>query len=117
MATPITKDARNFVDGIVSYLKKDKHVTQVVPKVRALLGKVTAQAKKQKIAHIESAIQLSQTEKTLIEKTLVHHIGHDVELDCQINAEVLGGIRIQIGDWIIDTSLKSQLEQMATVLI
>jgi F0F1-type ATP synthase delta subunit len=38
-------------------------------------------------------------------------------LECVVNTALLGGLKIQVGDWIVDTSLKSQLDQMATILI
>ena len=116
MATPMSQDAHDFVDGVVSYLKKDRHSKTALPKVQAFLGKVTAAAKKQKVARVESALALTQTEKDTIKSALVHHLGHEVGLECSINTNLLGGLKNQIGDWIVDTSLKSQLDQMATVL-
>ena len=117
MATSTNKDAHEFVEGVVSYLRKDKRSQASVPKVRAFLGRVTAEAKKQKVAHIESTVPLTDMEKNAIKRTLAHHIDHEVTLECVVNNTLLGGLKIQIGDWIIDTSLKSQLDQMATILI
>jgi ATP synthase F1 delta subunit len=117
MATSMNKDANEFVDGVVSYLKKDRHSKTALPRVQAFLGKVTAAAKKQKVAHVESALILTEAEKDAIERALIRHLGHEVQLECVVSPNLLGGLKIQIGDWVVDTSLKSQLDQMATILI
>lgn len=112
----MTKDARGFVDGVVSYLKGDSRSKGIAPKVQAFLGKVTDRAKREKVAKIETCISLTKTEKTQIETVLAKTLGHEVLLEEIIRPEVLGGYRIQVGDWIVDMTIKSQLEQMATVL-
>lgn len=117
MDTTLTKDERGFVEGIVSYLKKDSRSKSAVPKVQAFLGKVTARAKKEKIAFVESSVALTQNEKSIIEQVLANHIGHQVRIECTVNPDVLGGFQIRVGDWIIDTTLDSQLKQMANLLV
>jgi F-type H+-transporting ATPase subunit delta len=85
--------------------------------VQAFLGKVTAKAKKEKIAFVESSVDLTQNEKSTIERVLANHIGHQVRIECIVNPTVLGGFLIRVGDWIIDTTLNSQLNRMANLLI
>lgn len=116
MNTPLTKDARGFVDGVVNYLKSEGKSKAALPKVEALLGKVTAQSKKEKTAQVTSSITLTDPEKNSLARVLSGLLGHEVALVCSVDQSLVAGIRIQIGDWIVDTSLKSQLEQMATVL-
>lgn len=116
MDTPLTKDARGFVDGVVSYLKNDSRSKSAMPRVQAFLGKVTARARKEKIAIVETSVSLTQAEKTGLEAVLAGILGHEVNLDETVKPELLGGYRIQVGDWIVDQTIKSQLEQMATVL-
>lgn len=116
MDTTLTKDARGFVSGVMTYLRGDSRSKQAAPKVQAFLGKVTEQARKEKMAHIESSVALTQMEKLAIEKMLAKLIGHDVSLICTISPDLLGGMRVQVGDWIVDTSLAMQLESMAAAL-
>jgi F-type H+-transporting ATPase subunit delta len=117
MDTTLTKDQRGFVEGVVSYLKKDSRSKSAVPKVQAFLGKVTAQAKKEKIAHVESSVSLTQDEENVIERILASHIGHQVRIESIVNTSTLGGFQIRVGDWIIDTTLNGQLRQMANLLV
>ena len=116
MNTPLTKDARGFIDGVVSFLKEDGKSKTTLPKVEAFLGKVTAQSKKQKTAKVESSLALTDSEKASLEKSLTTILGHEVSVECSVNPALIAGIRIQVGDWIVDTTLKSQLEQMASHL-
>ncbi len=116
MDTTLTKDERGLVDGVVSYLRHEGRSKTMVPKVQAFLGKVTSRAKKEKIAKIESSVSLTTEEKEGLAKALFHHLGHEVELDCVVKPEIVAGFRIQVADWVVDATLTSKLEQMATVL-
>ena len=116
MTQSLNKDARGFVEGVVTYLKSDKRSKNVVPRVQLLFGKITTQAKKEKVALVESSVMLTQTEKTSIEKMLLKLIGHEVTLDCKVTPDVIGGLRIQVADWIVDTTLKTQIDQLSGML-
>lgn len=116
MKTQLTKDARGFVDGVVDFLRRDGKSKSSVPKVEAFLGKVTAQARKEKMARVVSAVILTDTEQSALSETLKTVLGHEVTLECTVDATLIAGLYIQVGDWIVNTSLKSQLEEMATQL-
>ncbi len=112
----LTKDARGFVSGIVQYLSRDKNITVEVPKIRKLLSKVTASNEKDVEAIVVSAVALREEEKTSLKKALQKLVGHPVQLSCAVDPTVIAGIRITIGDWIVDTTFKNQLQTIAHVL-
>jgi len=116
MDEPLTKDAKGLVDGVVSYLRGDARAKTAAPKVERFLGKVTAQARKEKEARIETCVALTETEKKSIEAMLAKLIGHPVSLTSVISPEVIGGLRIQVADWIVDTTLQTQLAEIAASL-
>ena len=117
MDTALTKDARGLVDGVVSYLRTDGKLKTITPKVEAFLHNVTSQTRKEKVAYVKSSVELTSAEKTAIGKVLAKFIGHEVTLESTVKADLLGGVTIQVGDWVVDTSVKSQLEQMAQSLL
>ncbi len=116
MKQSLSKDARGLIDGVVEYMRRDGKSKSSVPKVAAFLGKVTAQTREEKMARVTTAVALSETEKKSLASVLSKIMGHDVELEITVNGALIAGLRIQVGDWIVDTSLKSQLEEMATQL-
>ena len=116
MNQPLNKDARGFVDEVVTYIRGDRRSKSSLPKVQMLLGKVTAQAKKEKLARVESSVTLTPDEKKAIQHMLERLIGHEVQLECTVTPDVIGGLRIQVADWIVDTTLTTQLTQLSGLL-
>lgn len=109
----ITKDARNFVDGIARYLQSgDKTRSTMVPKVTSLLHKVTSSARREKLATVQSVISLTTKERAQIQLFLARLLGHDVLLECRIEKRLVGGFRIQVADWVVDTTLAAQIDTM-----
>lgn len=112
----MTKDARGFVQGVVEYLRKEGKENHSVPKVQSLLFKVTETARRQKMAHVESPVKLTISQQQTLARALSRIMGHEVSLECHINAALIAGLRIQMADWIVDTSFESQLTEMAYIL-
>lgn len=111
------KDARFFVDGITTYLRREgKLGERLIPRMTALFDKVTSSAKGQKIAHVESAVPLNSTEKQKISLLLARILDHEVELDCIVEKQAIGGFKIQVGDWIVDTTVRGQIDTLQNAL-
>lgn len=112
----LTKDARGFVSGIVRYLEKDKEISTQVPKIRKLLSKVTTANGKDVEAAVVTAVVLKSEEKTKLATALEKLVGHPVAVTCTVDQSIIAGMRIKIGDWIVDTSYAHQLQKIAHVL-
>lgn len=108
----ISRDARSFVHGVVDYLRKEGKTPTALPRVRTLFHKVTSQAKQQNQAWVDSAIALAPEEKSMVKNVLATLVGHSLSVSFQIKKELIGGIRIRVADWIVDTSFTSQLNEM-----
>lgn len=113
----LNKDARGFVDGIVGYLRHVEKDSPAVEKVKTLLHRVTATVKQEKQANLESSVSLTQTEKEQISQFLARMLGHSVALSVQLKPELLAGLRIRVGDWVVDTSLRHQLDVLTQSLL
>ena len=112
----ITKDARELSDRVVDYLRRSGRAATVVPKVQKLLTRVTEQARKEKMALVSTAIALTSDEKEALAVLLSKKLSHEVVIENVVKPEVLGGLRIQVGDWVVDTTIVSQLSQLAEQL-
>jgi F-type H+-transporting ATPase subunit delta len=113
----LSKDARGFIDSVASYVRSDARSKTAAPKVQLLITKVTAAAKKEENAQVQSAVALLPDEKKRIESLLVKLLGHTVTCHYSIDASFVGGIKIQVADWVVDSSLTTQLASISRTLL
>ena len=113
----LSKDARGFIEGVARFVRSDARAKTMIPRVQSLLTKVTAAAKKEQSAQVKSAVTLLPAEKKRIETLLERFLGHAVECHYHIDPSVVGGIKIQVADWIVDSSLTTQLTDIARSIV
>ena len=65
-----------------------------------------------RLAIVESAQGLSETEQATITADLQLRHGSDVTTEFRTNPELLGGIRVKLGSTVWDGSVKSRLESL-----
>ncbi len=63
-----------------------------------------------------SAYPLTDGERRQIEESLAQRLATRVESEVLIEASLIGGVRIEIGDTVIDTSLRNKLNGLAEAL-
>ena len=110
--TSLTRDARFFVDGVTKYLRGSGGAGAMLPKVTAALHKIATSARAGKLARVESSVPLTSKEKSDISRFLSRLLSREATLQCTINKELIGGLRIGVGDWIVDTSIATQISAM-----
>jgi F-type H+-transporting ATPase subunit delta len=113
----LDKNARGFIDGVVKYMKTDSKSSVAETELKSLLSKVSEEDRSQSQAIVTSAVVLTESEKATVAAIIEKIVGHAVELKCQVNQDLLGGMRISVGDWVLDTSLKKQLEKLRSYLL
>lgn len=70
-----------------------------------------------KTAFVVSAIALTNNEKEELSNVLSRFlVGKSVILDCHVDRNVLGGLRVEVDDWVLDTTIASQLKKLTHVL-
>jgi F-type H+-transporting ATPase subunit delta len=67
-------------------------------------------------ARITSAQPLSDAQRAEIVGALERRYGKKVEAELDVDPELLGGARVQVGDQVIHASVRDALAQMAAVL-
>jgi len=113
----ISKDAKNFVEGIVDHLKKDAYQDRTFPKMQSLLRKVSQDSWKESTAKITTAVPLKPFEESQICTILSKRLNRPVTLVCSVRPSILGGIRIEIADLIIDLSYEEKLRGVEAMLL
>lgn len=112
----VSKDARGFVEGVMNHLKRSGKVRDVTPKVQSLLLKMTASAKAEHQAKVESAVTLTPPETVALSRMLSKIAGHEVNITSSVNPSLVGGLRITMGDWVMDASIRNELKEMARIV-
>ncbi len=77
---------------------------------------LAAKARGEVTAEVTSAIALSEAQVTELKKTLKASVGKDVTLAAKVDPSLLGGLVVKLGSRMIDSSLKSKLAGLKTVL-
>ena len=68
-------------------------------------------------AYITSAVELSDEQKQAIEKRLLDTTRYvEIEMKFDVDAALIGGMKIRIGDRVVDSSVKTKLEDLTREL-
>ncbi|MFJ8197274.1 F0F1 ATP synthase subunit delta [Streptomyces sp. NPDC096152] len=99
----------------------ERLVTRLVtaPRGRSLeaglesLSKLAAERRDRMVAVVTSAVPLSDTQKRRLGAALAKLYGRQMHLNLDVDPEVLGGIKVQVGDEVINGSLADRLDEAA----
>ena len=64
-------------------------------------------------ARVESAVALSEAQQQEVRASLGRLKGADVEVEFAENADLIGGMRVKLGDDVYDGSVKTRLSRLA----
>ncbi|MGI5437817.1 F0F1 ATP synthase subunit delta [Streptomyces shenzhenensis] len=90
-----------------------------VPRGRSLeagieaLSKLAAERRDRTVAVVTSAVPLSDTQKRRLGAALAKLYGRTMHLNLDVDPAVVGGIRVQVGDEVINGSIADRLEDAA----
>ena len=68
------------------------------------------------VAHVRTAIELSDQQKSELTKALSKEVGQNVRINIEIDPRVLGGISIRFRDELIDGTVISRMAEASQVL-
>ncbi len=63
-------------------------------------------------ATVTTAIELERPDRDRIEKELSARLGKDVQLTLVVDPRILGGLKLQYGDRVVDASVATRLQQL-----
>ena len=61
---------------------------------------------------VESAVDLNKATSSKVKKSLCSQYGDDLNFDFKVSPELLGGMRIRVGNDLFDGSVKARLERL-----
>ena len=102
--------------GLMAMVVNKGHISQII----SILNYFVKQVKKEKnigVATVKSALELSDSQKQAIEKRLIETTSYDtMEIDYSVDKSLIGGLVIRIEDRVVDSSIKTKLENMSRTL-
>ena len=73
-------------------------------------GEVAAKRREQLVAHVVAALPLDHVQRERLAAALARKYGHQVQLNVDVDPDVLGGIRVEIGDEVLDGTIARRLD-------
>ena len=67
-------------------------------------------------AELEAAYELDSEQQAQLIEALQQRMGRKVRLTSQINKDLIGGVVVRAGDWVIDGSIRARLDKLASSL-
>ena len=67
-------------------------------------------------AHILSAFPLDASQQADLVQALEKRFGRQLKASVDVDASLIGGVRVTVGDEVLDTSVRARLEQMRVAL-
>jgi len=64
------------------------------------------------LAHVRSAVPLDDAQRSSLEQTLARRFGDNLEAEYEVDAALIGGVVVRVGDEVIDGSLAGKLSAL-----
>ncbi len=121
-------EARKAVAGIADAMKLDPLTTKTLGvladnrrlaetgAVARAFAALAASHRGEITAEVTSAHTLSPAQMAALKDKLKSRVGRDVAVDAKIDPSILGGLTVKIGSTLIDNSIKTRLNTLATAM-
>ena len=106
-----------FLKNVVDFLHK-KRLLSKASDIMLALEKIINKEKNRLVVKVSSVLKLENTLKRELEQFLKKKYGsEEVELVEVIDSRLVGGFKIEVGDEMIDFSIKNKMERLQAHLI
>jgi F-type H+-transporting ATPase subunit delta len=87
-----------------------------LPKIIDRLVEKAAESRSEAVAEVRTAFPLDDEQRARLAEALSKHTGRKVSVKVIVDPSVMGGVVAQIGDTVIDGSVRRRLEQLKETL-
>lgn len=112
---PLKDGPRSVGAGFLKVLAENQRLG-VLPEVLARYEALKAEAEKTLEVVLTAASAVSDDQQRRIVDSLNKRFGRQVQLTVQLDPALIGGARLQVGDRVIDGSVRTGLDKLATAL-
>ncbi|MDD2833812.1 MAG: F0F1 ATP synthase subunit delta [Methylotenera sp.] len=107
----LNEQGQNLVKVLVEYGR-----LSILPEISSAFETLKAQDEGTLEAEIIAASKISAADTKDLIKRLEARFGKKIEASVSVDPEIIGGIKIIVGDTVIDASVKGQLQNLAYTL-
>ena len=109
--TPMTAEAKNFVNMLI-----ENGRVSLLPEIGAQFAVLKNAQEGAADAEIVSAFEISAAQVADLVKTLEKKFGRKLNPTVTVDPSLIGGVRVVVGDEVLDTSVRAKLQQMNVAL-
>ena len=102
-----SKIVRNFLFVVIDHQR-----TQLLPEIFRSFEEVVRERQGVAEAHVASPVELSDAQKKQLAEMLGRLTGKNVQTRFTLDAKLLGGVVVRVGDTIYDGSLRNRLDRL-----
>ncbi|MCZ2102807.1 MAG: F0F1 ATP synthase subunit delta [Burkholderiales bacterium] len=110
--TELPAMARNFLRTVV-----ENGRLRVLPEMATQFRALVNETRGASDATVFSAFEIEPQALKELGATLEKRFGRQLHLSVQVDPSLIGGVRVVVGDEVLDTSVKARLEQMKAALL
>ena len=108
--------ASKEVVGLMLILLKKEHYGQLLQVLDYFISRIK-EKEQIGVAYVTSAVSLTEEQKKKVEKRLLETTSYrSFEMHYEIDASLIGGMIIRIGDRVLDNTIKMRLENLSRQL-
>jgi F-type H+-transporting ATPase subunit delta len=108
---PLTAEAKNFVNMLI-----ENGRVSLLPEIGAQFAVLKNAQEGAADAEIVSAFEISAAQVADLVKTLEKKFGRKLNPTVTVDPSLIGGVRVVVGDEVLDTSVRAKLQQMNVAL-
>lgn len=110
----VTKIVTEADERLVNFLEllAERHRMPALFRIRRTFDAMWAEENKLLPVTVTSAVELDESLVDDIGKRIEEQTGRRVELSSAVNPDVLGGLQVQVGNMVLDATVRNRLEQL-----
>jgi ATP synthase F1 delta subunit len=97
----------NFLEALI-----ERHRMPAIYRIRTTYEKYWDDAHHLLPVEVTSAVELDKSTIDEIGKRIGEQTGNEIELSTQVDPDILGGIMLRVGNFILDASIRNRLNQL-----
>jgi ATP synthase F1 delta subunit len=99
---------------LVNFLEllAEKHRMPAIFRIRRRYDAMWAREKRRLEVRLTSAVELPKSTVTQLGKEIEKQTGQSIELESDVDEDILGGIVLQVGNMVLDASVRNKLERL-----